>query len=223
MNELAAYLAPTKFINADHKQIGSLITDLGILPDDSPVKTATTLFYFVRDQVKYNPYFTAFEDKDYRATTILDRKGGYCVQKAIVLTTLARRANIPCMLVFADIKSHIVPKKLAELMKTDLFAYHGYCSLYLNGQWIKAAPTFDSDMCDKMGYRTVEFDGSKDAILHPTDRNGNKHIEYIRQIGNYADLPFEDIKKTFFELYVKDNPQIQAMLAEAYGNGQEKL
>jgi transglutaminase-like putative cysteine protease len=217
MTDLEPYLKPTKCINSDHERIGEILNDLGVTAEEPPEKAATKIFYFVRDRVKYNPYFAFFDEEDYVATNVLARGGGYCVQKAVVMAALARRAKIPCMLVFADIKSHIVPKKLADLMKTDIFAYHGYCALHLKGRWIKAAPTFDIEMCDKMGYLPVEFDGTKDAILHPVDRHGNKHIEYLREIGTGADVPFDDIKKTFYELYVKDNPKIQAMLDEAYG------
>ena len=31
--------------------------------------------------------------------------------------------------------------------------------------------------------------------------------EYVRHIGEYADLPFDDIRKRFMKIYVEDNPK----------------
>jgi transglutaminase-like putative cysteine protease len=33
--------------------------------------------------------------------------------------------------------------RLLELLKSDVFAMHGYTELYLNGRWVKATPAFN--------------------------------------------------------------------------------
>jgi len=67
------------------------------------------LFYFVRDEIKYTIYISKLREKDNRATEILSRKKGYCVQKAVLLVALARASGIPARLRFADIVNFKLP------------------------------------------------------------------------------------------------------------------
>ena len=64
---------------------------------------AIKLFYWVRDEIRYDPYTFSALKRDYKATKILERGKGWCVQKAILLTALGRAAGIPSRLHFADI------------------------------------------------------------------------------------------------------------------------
>ena len=47
----------------------------------------------------------------------------------------------------------------------------------------------------------LEFDGRNDAMLHPFDREGRQHMEYLRDRGSHADLPFEDMARVIREYY----------------------
>jgi hypothetical protein len=47
----------------------------------------------------------------------------------------------------------------------------------------------------------LEFDGEHDALMHPFDREGNRHMEYVRSRGSYGDLPFDEIMAGFAEVY----------------------
>jgi len=40
-----------------------------------------------------------------------------------------------------------------------------------------------------------------DALMHPFDEAGNRHMEYVRQRGSFDDLPLEEIFATFAEIY----------------------
>lgn len=201
------YLAATSFVDSNHDRIIAIASDL-TKPDEPEIQRAVSLFYFVRDQIRYNPFSPMFTPEDYKASTVIKRGYGFCVQKAVALAALCRAARIPCRLCFADIKSHIIPGDLAKLMGTNLFTYHGYCSLYLNGRWIKATPAFDGPMCEKNGYRKVEFDGTVDGVLHGTDIHGNKHIEYIVDHGCFGDVPYQDIVDAFYKTYAKSDPEL---------------
>ena len=205
--DINIYLRPTGIIDSDHPSIRSTAerTASGAASD---IKKAVKLFYFVRDEIRYNPFAPMFSRDVYAASATLERGSGYCVQKAVVLTALCRSTGIPARLCFADIRSHIVPGDLIEMMGTDLFAYHGYAEIYLNGRWVKATPAFDAAMCDKHGFRKVEFDGAEDAVLHAASLDGRPHIEYLRHIGCYDDLPFDDIVARFAEVYGKANPEL---------------
>jgi len=87
--------------------------------------------------------------------------------------------------------NHLSTKRLRDILKTDLFVFHGYTQLYLEGRWVKATPAFDRDLCDRFGIRTLEFDGREDSVFHPLDREGRTHMEYVLDRGTFADFPFD--------------------------------
>jgi transglutaminase-like putative cysteine protease len=196
------YLTPTYFIDCDSPIIKNKAEEL-VGNTNLELEKATRIFYFVRDKIRYNPYLFSFNAEDYVASKILERREGWCVQKAVLLTTLARAAEIPSRLGFADIKNHLVPKKLLKLMGTDLFTYHGYSELFLEGKWVKATPAFDLDMCQKVDIIPVEFDGRRDAVFSKYNKKGELHIEYIRYHGSYSNLPLKQIIQALMELYGK--------------------
>ncbi len=162
------------------------------------------IFLFVRDEIRYNPYSFSTSREDYQTHTILARGKGYCIQKAVLLSALYRAAGIPSRLRLANIKNYQVPAKLAEMMQTDIFYCHGYNEIYLDGRWLKATPTFDRFMCERLEINPVNFDGTKDAVFNPRNLDGRKHIEYLEQWGPFSDLPFTKIMGTFNDNYGKD-------------------
>lgn len=206
-------LQPTRLIDSDHPAIAAAVDQAGARGAE-PVDAAVKLFTFVRDTIRYNPFAPMLREEDYVASTILARGYGYCVQKAALLAALSRNAGVPCKLCFADIRSHRVPGDLLSLMKTDLFTYHGYNAFYLNGRWVKATASFDRATCEKNGFRLVEFDGKKDSVLPATTPGGEPHIEYVRDIGESADVPFTDIVTAFKEVYGKANPDLLRLFAD---------
>ena len=211
---LEEFLQPTSYIDSDHGQIGDVVEDLR-RETDSPRDLAVKLFYFVRDKIEYDVFTPMRREQDNVASAILSRRRGFCVQKAVVLAALCRNAGIPCKLCFADIRNHIVPGDLLDYMGTNLFTYHGYNAFHLGRGWVKATPAFDRDLCDRHGIIPVDFDGTSDAVFHPTNRDGQKHIEYVRDIGCYADLPFDDIIDAFTRVYGKSNPGLLELWKES--------
>jgi len=197
---LNPYLKPTSVIDSNSKVIQEKAASL-TEKYTSQREKARELFYFVRDKIKYNPYLALSSIEDYRASKTLQRGEGFCIQKAVVLTALARAVGIPARLGFADIRNHLAPKELTELMGTNIFFYHGYSELWLNNKWVKATPAFNIEMCNKFDIRPVEFDGSRDAVFHERNKRGEIHIEYLKYHGTFADLPFREIKQVFIEKY----------------------
>jgi len=86
-------------------------------------------------------------------------------------------------------------------MNTDVFYYHGYSSICLEGRWLKATPAFNIELCEKFRLLPLEFDGTEDSIYHAFDADGRKHMEYVRDRGEFADVPVEDLQRTFREKY----------------------
>lgn len=194
------YLKPTSFIDCDHPSIGKKAGDLTAGTDTVPGKVKC-LFYFVRDSIKYNPYAEKNSPESYITSRVLSQGEGYCVQKAALLCSLARAIKIPSRLGFADIRNHIIPEKLANMIKTDIFAFHGYTEFLIEGKWVKATPAFDIKMCEKNRIIPVEFDGKNDAVFHKFNKDGKLHIEYLNDLGRYSDIPLKEILESFTLAY----------------------
>ncbi len=161
---------------------------------------AKSLFYFVRDEIKYNPIPLDFLE-GYRASKTLERGEGFCVEKASLLAAFARAVGIPARLHLADIRNHLISDKLMEVLGTNLFSYHGYSELYIDGKWVKATPSFYLEMCQENRIIPVEFNGKNDAIFHSRNLDGELHIEYVQDHGHYQDIPYDDIFAAWEQLY----------------------
>jgi hypothetical protein len=83
------------------------------------------------------------------------------------------------------------------LLGTDVFLWHSYADLYVDGRWVKATPAFNSSLCDRLGLHVLEFDGCSDSLFQQFDRAGNRHMEYVSHRGTFADVPFEEIVADF--------------------------
>jgi transglutaminase-like putative cysteine protease len=203
-NDLEPYIRPTRYIESDAAPVVELARSL---VTGDPPRTAIALFDWVRDEIRYDPYCAVDPPEHYRATAILARRRGYCVQKAVLLAALGRSVEIPTRLGFADVRNHKTPARLLEMMGTDLFVYHGFVELHLDGRWVKATPVFDSATSERIGVLPVTLDGTNDAMLHPVDPEGHPFIEYVANRGTHADLPIDDIRRTLLETYV---PMVRA-------------
>jgi len=188
----------TPIIDSDSKSVREKAQELarGLEGD---IEKSKTLFYFVRDKIKYNVYVPKYPAETFRASETLSRGHGYCVQKAVLLVALARAVGIPARLHFATIRNNLVPPKLYEIMKTNIFPWHGFTELYLQEKWVKATPTFDLKMCQKHGIIPVEFDGQNDARFNRYNQEGKLHIEYLMDRGLFDEVPFEEIWQALSE------------------------
>jgi len=199
--ETNEYLIPTPAIESDHPQIAGKAREL-ISGLSDPINKAQAIFYFVRDRIKYDMFVDFLTFEEYRASRTLERGGGFCVMKAVLLAALGRAAGIPSRLGFADIINHRAPEYVVKAMGTNLFTYHGFAEFFLNGRWVKATPAFDLPLCRKNRITPVEFDGKNDAMLPEYDLDGKIiHIEYVKNHGSFADLPYETIVETFLKVY----------------------
>ena len=192
MNQMAIYLGPTSVIDCDNALIKEKAQKLTEEELEIPYK-AKNLFYFVRDEIKYNIYVPSDKPEYYRASRILEAGEGFCVQKAILLIALARAIGIPARLHMATIRNHLAPAGVRKLFNGNIFPTHGYVGLYIEGRWIKVAPTFNLKICQHNRFIPVEFDGRQPALLPPRSQDGLPHIEYVEDRGYYDDLPLEKI------------------------------
>jgi transglutaminase-like putative cysteine protease len=136
-----------------------------------------------------------------KASYTLAAKRGYCVSKAVLLAAAGRAVGIPSRLGLADVVNHLTSDKLKKHMGTDVFYYHGYTEFFLDNKWVKATPAFNRSMCEKFNVKPLEFDGVNDSIFHAYDVQGNRHMEYIRDHGSFADLPLATIVEAYKVVY----------------------
>jgi len=194
------YLQPTYFIDSDHPQViefASKNCESGV----TEIEKAISLYYAVRDGIRYDPYSIEPSKESMKASSVLSKGKGYCVAKAVLLAACARSQKISARLGFADVKNHLNTKRLKELMGTDTFVYHGYTELFLNNKWVKATPAFNLTLCNNFNVKPLEFDGTKDSIFHPLDKSGNKHMEYVEDHGTFSDLPWDTLLAAMMKSY----------------------
>ena len=201
----AASLAPTPLIDSDHPAVVAFAQRHAVGVDDR--ERAVSLYYAVRDGFRYDPYRVDLSPAGMRASGVLALGVGWCVTKGALLAAAARAAGIPARVGYADVRNHLSTERMRQTMQTDLFIWHGYTDLWLDGAWRKATPAFNVELCDRFGLLPLEFDGRADSIYHPFDRAGNRHMEYVRQHGAFDDMPLERIVADFERTYPGWLPQ----------------
>jgi len=196
---MEAYLKPGRFVDSDHPAVVAFAAQHA--EGATPRERAVALYYAVRDGVRYNPFQNFLRDEAYRGSDCLKRGEGWCVPKAALLAACARAVGIPARVGYADVKNHLTSPALTERMGTDLFIFHGYADLWLEEKWVKATPAFNLSLCTKFRVKPLEFDGREDSIFHPFDEDNRRHMEYLRMRGTYADVPADEIRQAFADLY----------------------
>lgn len=198
--EISRCLAATDLIDAGHPGVVAFARE-AVGDEHDPKAAAIRLYYAVRDGFRYNPYSVRMTREHFRASACLERGDGFCITKAGFLAATARAVGIPSRLGFADVRNHLATKRMLEQMGTDLFVYHGYTELYLDGRWVKATPAFNIELCEKFRVLPLEFDGETDSVFHPFTADGQQHMEYVTDRGSREDLPFDEIRDCFRRVY----------------------
>jgi len=194
--DIETCMRPSRFIDSDHPTIVAKVREL-VAGSDDKLESALRLYYWTRDQIRYNPYALGKTPADFLASATLASGEGWCVAKALLLAALCRAASIPARVGFADVRNHLSTERLRAAMGTDVFYFHGYTSVYLNDRWVKATPAFNIELCTKFGLRPLEFDGQHDSLYHEFDVAGQRHMEYLNDRGEHLDLPYEEMDTLF--------------------------
>jgi len=198
MNE---FLAPARYIDSNHPAVVEFTRKHLKEKNRSPREQAVTMYYAVRDGIRYNPFLDFSDDAVFRGSHCLETGQGFCIGKAALYAACARATGIPARVGFADVKNHLTTPALRARMGSDLFVYHGFTEVELEGKWVKATPAFNLELCKRFRVKPLEFDGREDSIFHPFDEEDRRHMEYLRMRGSYADVPAEEITRVFRETY----------------------
>lgn len=192
------FLAPGEYVDSDHPTIRDAAARLA--PGDTPpAEKARRFFRAVRDI--YYDYVDHSDLEVYRASSVLAAGHGYCVGKAALFTALCRAGGLPARVAFADVKNHLATPRLLQSIGTDLFAWHGYSEVLIEGRWLKVSPTFNATLCEKLGVKPLEFDGVSDALLQPFDGAGRTFMRYVTLHGAFHDVPARFLAAEMARLY----------------------
>jgi transglutaminase-like putative cysteine protease len=203
----------TFFLDSDSDALQNFIRKLKI-ENLSDIEKAKKIYLAVRDEIRYDPYNIVLTPEEVKASSVIKRGYGFCVEKAVTLAACARAAGIPAKIGFANVMKHLNSKRLQNLMQSDIFVFHGYAELFLNCKWVKATPAFNASLCDRAKILPLEFNGEEDSIFHPFDKSGKKHMEYLQDHGSFDDLPFDRMINEYDKFY----PHLHVKETKSFGS-----
>lgn len=177
----------------------------------SKKEQAIELYLLVRDGWKYNPLVYHTQKEHFKASEIMQREGGHCLDKSIILITCLKALGIPAKIHLAKVKNHIGVERIVELLGNDELAPHGYVDLLLNRKWIACTPAFNESLCKKLGVNVLEFDGENDSIFQAYNTKGDQFMQYLEDYGTFEDFPYDFVMQTLASHY----PKIRTLLAES--------
>lgn len=198
--DMTQFLAAGDFVDSDAPSVIAF-TKATVAKETDAGVAVLRLYSTIRDSIIYDPYLSLSDPANYRASSVLALGRGFCIGKAALLAASARVIGVPARVGYADVRNHLTSPRLYEMAKTDTFIWHSYTELYLSGRWVKATPAFDSTLCERAGIKPLPFDGETDSLFQPFDQAGRRHMEYLKDRGAYADVPYETIKTEFAVAY----------------------
>lgn len=184
------FLKPTEFLDSDNPTVVRFAEE-NTDGAGTDREKSVALYYAVRDGFHYDPYLLDLRRQGLKASTLLTKSRGYCVEKAVLLAAAARAVGVPSRLSFYIVRNHIATERLERLLKKNYLVFHGAAEVFFDGDWRKATPAFNKKLCDFLGVEPLEFDGTRDSIFQEFDPAGNKFMEYTHDYGAFADLPYE--------------------------------
>jgi len=190
------FLAPGRYIDSDAPSVVAF-AQAAANGDDGALARVLRLYRAVRDDVTYDPYVDLSDPANFRASTVLAAGRGFCIGKAALLAACCRVIGVPARVGYADVRNHLSSPRLTEHMGTDVYVWHSYTDILIDGTWVKATPAFNRELCRRLGLDPLEFDGRSDSLLHPYDRAGRLYMQYLEDRGAFADVPYDAIMAAF--------------------------
>ncbi|MBV1877293.1 MAG: transglutaminase family protein [Pseudomonadales bacterium] len=197
-------LASTRYFDANDASVQAYASKV-VADAVTDVDKIKRLYYAVRDDFRYDPKHFLLTREQFSCRQILLDKRGFCMPKAVLLSTLARTQGIASGIGFAHVMNHLMPDSMLETMGGNRPIFHGYSVLYVAGKWLKASPAFNLSMCEKLDTRPLEFDGRSDALLHEYDNKDRRHMEYIFDYGAVADFPYDMV---YYDVFAEKYPEV---------------
>jgi len=190
------FLAPALYVDSDAPTIIAF-AQAAAGEDGDALARVLRLYRAVRDDIIYDPYVDLSDPANFRASGVLAAGRVFCIGKAALLAAACRVIGVPARVGYADVRNHLSSPRLTEHMGTDIYVWHSYADILIDGAWVKATPAFNSTMCRRIGLEPLAFDGRSDSLLHPYDSSGRLYMQYLTDRGTYADVPYDAIMTAF--------------------------
>ena len=188
-----AQLEATEFLDYHSETVQNFIRET--LPDggagQTEIERARALYYAVRDGIHYEVYGADLSREGLRASSTIQRGMGFCVHKSIVYAAVMRAVGVPSRIYYGDVCNHLASPRLEELMGGKIFTYHSLTTLFLDGRWVRVTPVFNQMLCKLYKIKPLDIDGRNDSMYHPYDEDGRRHMEFLREHGEFDDVPYD--------------------------------
>jgi len=202
VDDLEDYLSPTEFCDCDNQEIITKVKEL-TKNDKNPKEMALSIFYFVRDQIKF-----MMCENDIASET-LKKRFGDCGTKTNLQVALLRAVNIPARYHIASLRKECIKGIVSELFyqqSPDEISYHPWCECYLSEKWISCDTLLDEALTEgiyKKGIFTkkeipkIDWDGENDLNTMTTwmieDKGPIPSLDYlfIESQKEFEELPIE--------------------------------
>lgn len=201
------YLKETYYYNFNNLVVKEFLKKVS--QHKSKKEQAIALYLLVRDGWKYDPYTYYVSKEDFQANAVMQRKGGHCLDKSIILITCLRAFGIPARIHLAKVKNHIGVERIIEKLGSDELVPHGYVEVMIDEKWVACTPAFNKSLCDKLQVNVLEFDGKNDSIFQPYNKNGDQFMQYLEDFGAFEDFPYDFVIQTLKSHYPKLKPLIE--------------
>ena len=190
------FLKAGEFIDSENPEIREFVDGCLTSMRGDQVAKVKVLFESIRDRFPYDPYKIDLRRSQMKASSILRRKSGYCIQKAMLLAAACRVIEVPSRLRFFNVRNHLGTGNLEKALGTDLIVFHGGAEVLLNKKWVQLVPAFDSRLCERLGVEVLQFDIETGAIFQEFKSeeesvDGRRFMEYVHDYGAFADFPYE--------------------------------
>jgi transglutaminase-like putative cysteine protease len=182
------FLKSTNFLDFDTFEIQNYLKDTPQF--ESKRELAVFLYEKVRDGFLYDPYHLDLREKSLKSSKIVSKNRAWCVEKSILLASVARYFEIPSRLGFAIVTNHIGVEKLVSYLRKEEIVFHGYVELFLDEKWVKCTPAFDKRICRISNVSPLIWDGKNDSMFQEFEEN-KRFMEYLHSYGTFDDVPIK--------------------------------
>jgi len=196
-------LGSTDVIDAGHAQVAATAERVAGAAG-STADAVRLLFTWVRDEVAYDMAPDLAHRSDWLASATLRRGYGFCQQKAVLLAALLRAREIPAGIAVEAVIDYKIPARYAAFLGGRRIPLHGLTIVAVEGRWRRLDATLDRALCERRGYRTVEYEPDRDRLLPTTDLAGEPHFRHLRELGRWPDVPGHLVDETLRLGYLHD-------------------
>lgn len=197
------FLGATDVIDSDSKAVRSLAEEIAGDAVDEPSRVKM-LFDWVRDEIRYDMGPVLSDRRDWTASLTVQRGYGFCQQKAVLLAALLRALGIPAGIGIESLLDHMIPPHFAEHMGGQEIPLHAYTTAFADGHWQRIDASLDRALCERKGYRLVEYAAGDDQLLPRTDVAGHPHFDHLGELGQWANVPDHIVCATLELPYLQD-------------------